>query len=193
MFTTVHETDSAILATIIQLYCTLGFDVDATYSTGGFYRSGEVAQPHLRFDLNPQVPGVLQADCRDLSLFFEAESVGSMILDLPFIHAPGKNSIMGQRFSGFQNQKELRHVYTGAMSEASRILIKNGILAWKCQDIVEAGRQNWTHIFLADICSGAFEMIDLFVLGKRRVRGHNHGIQQHARKEHCYWLVFRKR
>src|SRR6516164_5695276 len=42
------------------------FDVDASYSLGGFYRSGRVPIPALRFDLNPQVEGVQRADVKKL-------------------------------------------------------------------------------------------------------------------------------
>ena len=152
MLTTIEETDGAVLSTVVQLYSPHGIDVDATYSTGGFYKDKQVAQPKLKFDLHPQVPGVIQSDCRDLSLFVENSSIRSLVLDLPFIHAPGKNSIMGQRFSGFKSQKELREVYAGAVMEAARILIPGGVLAWKCQDIIESGKQNWTHIWLANTC-----------------------------------------
>ena len=195
MITTICESDQEILSAIIELYMPHGIDIDPTYSTGGFYKSGIIPQPDLKLDINPQVPGVLQADCCDLRFWLPDDSVYSVVIDLPFIHAPGKESIMGNRFSGFKSQKELREVYATTAIEAYRYLSMGGIIAWKLMDIVESGKQNWTHVFMVNHCwLTGFDLEDLFILGKRSGKpvGHNHNRQVHAKKAHCYWLVFRK-
>lgn len=196
MITTIYPTNEEIILAILELHCNRStLDLDATYSTGGFYKNGQVPQPTIKIDINPQTNDTLQADCRDMRLWIPSASISSMLLDLPFIHAPGKASIMGNRFSGFKSQQELRRVYRGAAEEANRVLVMGGCLIWKAQDIVESGKQNWTHVFLINFCYlCGFDLKDLFILGhhKSGIKGHNHDRQVHARKTHCYWLVFKK-
>lgn len=191
MITTTHRSNTEALRAIMALYCPTGFDADVTFSRGLFYQDG-IPVPPLRFDIAPQVEGVVQADCRRLPL--ERRSVGSLICDLPFIHHPGKQSRMGNRFSGFFNQKELQACYREAMVEFWRVLKPGGIVAWKNQDIIEGSRQKWTHCLMwAWATEIGFEVVDLFVqVNDRVLRGHNHAKQQHARKTHAFWWVFQK-
>lgn len=180
-----------ILLAIHKLYCPNGFECDVTYSRGMFYKD-TAFDPPLKFDLIPQALGVQQADCRDLPLI--GGTINSLVCDLPFLHAPGKESVMGNRFSGFASQAELRLCYRDAMKEFSRVLAPKGVLVWKCQDIIESGKPNWTHCHL---WSWAYEFklrpVDLFVqVSERVMQGHNHGKQVHARKNHSFWWVFEK-
>ena len=188
---TVQTSQEEILASVMSLYCPDGFDMDPTYSTGNFYK-GQIPKPLLRFDIDPQVPGVLQADCRKLPL--DGGSVCSVLFDPPFIHAAGKESIMGKRFGSYPSQGALREMYQDSLREFFRVLMPGGILTMKCQDIIESGKQILTHcytwIMARDI---GFEDLDLFVLaGKHKITGHNHKRQVHARHTHCYFFVFRK-
>ena len=188
----VAVSDEEALLGIMRLYAPLGFDADVTYSTGRFYR-GSVPQPLHKFDIAPQIEGVLAADCRRLPV--PGNSWSAMVCDLPFIHAPGKKSIIGNRFKGFKSQAELRSVYQDAMFEFYRVLAPNGVVAWKCQDIVESGKQNWTHCWLwlwaTEI--GFYPLDQIVVIGGgRKIVGHNHKRQVHARRGHCVWWVFRK-
>jgi len=188
---TVSSSQTQILRWIIDLYVPGGFDADVTYSRGLFYRDG-IPAPRLRFDIAPQVEGVVEADCRALPL--ERRSLGSLIVDLPFIHHPGKESRIGQRFSGFRSQAELRECYADTLLEMWRVLTPGGVLVWKMQDCVESGRQNWTHchVWMWAMRSG-WIVEDLFVQVSGRVMiGHNHARQFHARKMHSFWWVLRK-
>ena len=72
-----------ILKWIIQLYCPNGFDLDPTYSKGVFYKN--IPEPRLKFDLNPQIEGVQQANCTDLPV--ESGSLQSIVFDPPFVAA----------------------------------------------------------------------------------------------------------
>jgi hypothetical protein len=78
--------------------------------------------------------------------------------------------------------------------ELYRVVEPGGLLVWKCQDIVESGKQNWNH---CDIRSNAqtagFIAEDLAILIRKSMpRGHNHNNPQHFRKVHSYFWVFRK-
>ena len=99
-----------LLQWIIRLYVEDGrFDIDPTFSTGGFYR--KIPQPKLCYDLVPQKDGVLQADCRKLPI--KSGSVRSIIMDLPFLATTGKSlagntgNIINRRFSVARNEREL--------------------------------------------------------------------------------------
>ena len=48
-----------IISNILRLYAPNGIDADLTYSKGFFYKSGEVPQPKLKFDITPQTTAVL--------------------------------------------------------------------------------------------------------------------------------------
>jgi hypothetical protein len=182
---------SEILLWIAALYTGGSFELDATYSTGGFYRE-EVPEPKLKFDLRPQVPGVQQADFRALPL--DSASVTSAVFDPPFIHAAGQDSIIGRRFADGRSQHALRALYLGGLVEFYRVLKPKGVLVVKTQDIVESGRQVLNHCRVWEMANSlGFLDLDVFILLKRSsLRGHNWERQQHAHKSHSYFLVFEK-
>ena len=70
------------------------------------------------------------------------------------------------------------------------MLKPKGILALKTQDEIESGKQVWRHFDLRFLWG--FKLIDLFVvtmIGKPLMR-HKH--QKHARKNHSYFMVYRR-
>ncbi len=86
-------------------------------------------------------------------------------------------------------------MYVKAGKEAYRVLRKDGILIVKCQDEVSANKQRLTHVeIITAYESMGFYTKDLFVL----MRTNKAGVtrlkkQEHARKNHSYFLVFQKR
>jgi hypothetical protein len=189
---TTHSSDQhEILRNIATLYCGGEFDLDPTYSKGGFYKHG-VPEPRLKYDLVPQTPDTEQADCRDLPL--KSASVRSVVFDPPFLHATGKASVMGRRFADLRSQRKLRVLYLGGLVEFHRVLKPGGILVFKCQDTIESGEQVMNHCLVWEMAKDlGFVVLDLFVLlAKTRLIGYNHHDQQHARKFHSYFWVFQK-
>ena len=85
-------------------------------------------------------------------------------------------------------------LYVKAGREAYRVLRPNGILVVKCQDEVSANKQRLTHVeIITGYESLGFYAKDLFVV----VRTNRAGVsrlkkQEHARKNHSYFLVFQK-
>lgn len=191
---TISDSQEEILKWIIDLYCPGGFDCDPTYSKGIFYKN--VMGPKLKFDISPQVDGVEQADCTCLPL--ESNSLSSIIFDPPFVggtRKDGKPGIIKERFGYYRNiQTELWGMYRKALHEFYRVLKNNGILVFKCQDTVESGNQYLSHVEIINIAiSLGFYPKDLFILtAKSRLMSPNMKIQKHARKFHCYFLVFIK-
>lgn len=187
-----------ILKSIIRLHCPEGFDADLTFGNGSFYR-GDIPLPRHRFDIDPQAEGVERADSRMTPL--AAGSVRSVVFDPPFLtyvragRTGNGGMLMARRFAGYWTSDELEDHYRDSISEAHRILAKNGVLVFKCQDIVHNHRLLCTHanvILWAEI--EGFRLKDLFVLAAnhRLPSPNRRGKQKHARVFHSFFLVFVK-
>jgi hypothetical protein len=193
----VYESQDDILSAIQRLHCPFGFELDATYGKGNFWK--KLARPKLCFDLNPVGPCVKKGDFRNLPL--AASSIRSMVLDPPFLTyvKPSSLGIMNGKFSGYWKYEHLLEDYSAAISEAHRILKHKGVLVFKCQDTVHNHIFQLTHdrVWLLAEKQG-FRLKDLFVLVATQHRLHvfaaSHGrqTQRHARVFHCYFLVFEK-
>jgi len=87
-------------------------------------------------------------------------------------------------------------LYYAGMKEAHRVLDANGILIVKCMDQVMSGKQEWGHIKYHNYGTElGFKAEDLFVLmqnGQPTMR-HKPEQQKHARRNHSYFLVMRKK
>lgn len=189
-----------IIRNILRLHVPEGkIDCDPTFSTGAFYRGTGVDPPGLRYDISPQVDGVVQADARSLPL--QDASLSCLILDPPFLATKGRSLTEGEgnrinrRFTVFPDEKSLHQLYTDIIREAYRVLKPDGILIFKCQDKVSSGKQYLTHVFVVNTAvETGFYPKDLFVLlaKNRLVADWQARNQKHARKYHCYFIVFQK-
>lgn len=192
---TVNDSDYSIISAIIKLHNNgQGFDVDPTYSKGVFWK--KLNPPKYKFDLLPQTEDTVQASADNLPL--EDGSVGSIMFDPPFIirNMNGKNnSKIANRFSAFQSTDELLSFYERSLCDFHRVLRDGGIVAFKCQDYTREGKQFLNHVAIVNMAAMiGFEVQDLFVLVRKNVmfsRGMKN--QKHARKNHCYYIVLKKR
>lgn len=189
----VAESQSEILNYIIQLYCPDGFEVDPTYSKGNFYKV--VPEPKCKLDLYPQSEEVKEADSRHLP--FNNSSVASIVFDPPFVGGSRKNGkpgIIKERFGYYKNVPILWRFYRDSLDEFYRTLKPEGILVFKCQDTIENSCQYLSHIEIVNYAySIGFYPLDLFILvAKNRLMSPSQAVQQHARKYHSYFLVFKK-
>ncbi len=190
-----------ILEQIIDLHCPGGFELDPTYSIGNFYK-GHISKPKYKFDLAPQAKDVIPANAENLPL--RAECIKSIIFDPPFLLGGNTNGFLRpdddnscrieKRYTSLKNWNELRKFYTGAVFEFHRILKLNGILVFKCQDVVTCGKNHFSHVYVMNEATRAgFYAKDLFVLlSKNRIIGSFDKQQHHARKFHSYFWVFQK-
>jgi hypothetical protein len=192
----VSYSQTEILSWIIRLYCPRGFDLDPTYSKGNFYKL--IPEPKIKMDLDPG-PGIIPADARNLPL--RSSSLESIIFDPPFLGAspvkpskPGSNKIK-RRFGSYKTFDELWSMYHRALEEFYRILNDRGVLIFKCQDGINDHKQYLSHVEIINYALQlGFYAIDLFILlAKSVIIGGNHHNQEHARKTHCYFLVFSKK
>lgn len=192
----ISYSQNEILSWIIRLYCPRGFDLDATYSKGAFYKV--IPQAKIKMDLNPG-PGIIPSNVRALPL--KPSCLETAIFDPPFLGAspvktgiPGSN-IISSRFGHYRNFDELWRMYRAALDEFYRVLSPRGVLVVKCQDGINDHKQHFSHVELINYALHiGFYAIDLFILLSRSVIiGGNHQRQEHARKAHAYFLVFSKK
>lgn len=186
-----------ILRGIMKLHCPDGFDCDMTYGSGQFWKG--LPEPRFKFDIDPQVKGVHKA-CSTL-LPLDNASLRSVVFDPPFLtyvragRSGNGKMIMAKQFSGYWRYDELEEHYRDTISEASRVLVKGGIMVFKCQDIIHNHRMHCTHAMVINMAEAeGFRLRDLFVLAaKNRLPAPNRrGKQQHARIFHSYFLVLEK-
>jgi hypothetical protein len=173
--------------------CGKPFDLDPTYGTGKFWT--DLLAPRLKFDSNPQADGVTKADARAIPL--PDESVCSIMFALPFVvgeHNKGfKDEIIRKRVSFFETMEDLYSFYDGALTEFWRLLKKDGIVVFKCQDSVGGGKQFMSYFEVMKRAERiGFYCKELFELGMDNVIwSPNMANQQHARKNHCYFIVLK--
>lgn len=173
-------------------------ECDPTYSKGVFYKN--IPKPALRYDLKPQDSLTIQADCTKLPLV--ADAVRSIMFDPPFVISKGPSlavakvgsNMISSRFSSFESPKLLWDFYLESLKEFYRILKPGGTLIFKCQDTVSGGKNYLSHVYIINkALEVGFYPKDLFILNaKNRLISGQIKKQQHARKFHSYFLVFKK-
>lgn len=190
LITTVHHDQKQIVRWISQLYLQgAPFECDPTYSKGVIWRG--LAEPTYKYDLNPQVDGVEQADATALP--HSPGELASIFFDPPFLITTGAGSIIKDRFSSFPTLDAMWDMYRGSLAEFWRVLQPGGVLTFKCQDFVSSGKQVPSQFNVMSFARGqGFEWLDTLILVAKSVILVPHRRQVHARKTHSYFLVFRK-
>ena len=197
VFRSLYFEQDEILRAIISLHCPNGFDCDMTYGNGSFWTS--IPRPRYCYDIDPQNLEAVKADSQRIP--HEKESLQSVVFDPPFLtyckngrdHA-GQRVAMTARFGGYYKYEELEEHYRHTISEAYRVLKRNGIMVFKCQDIIHNHKMHCTHVNVINWaeCEG-FRLKDLFVLAARnRMPSPQRGTQRHARIWHSYFLILQK-
>lgn len=198
--TSISFSNDEIIENIMLLNDIKRFDLDCTYSIGHFWE--KLPQPKFKSDLLPKHKDIIKASSDNLP--FDNESMKSIMFDPPFI-IPGEkykdndkgSSIIAKRFEGYKDFAELKNHYFGTLKETYRILQTNGILVFKCQDVVSSGKNHFTHSLVLNMALHiGYYPKDLFILmTKNRINSFNGGKwknQYHARKHHSYFWVFQK-
>lgn len=196
---------------------------DVTFGQGAFWRSIrstdynvlasdiDAKEGHGIFPSKP-LEVKTRIDCRDLP--YTDNSLDGVVLDPPYMEGLYRSATGHMAGSG--THSSFRHAYSNGKAtdepgpkwhdavvdmyvkagrEAYRVLKPDGILIVKCQDEVSANKQRLTHVeIITAYESLGFYTKDLFVL----VRTNRAGVsrlkkQEHARKNHSYFLVFQKR
>ncbi len=201
VFSAHSGTNDELFPRILSLYVAPGSVVaDVTYGKGVFWK--RVPQGLYQMKASDLTQGI---DCR--SLPYEDQSIDCVVLDPPYMHTPGGTAHVGhQNYEGYYRNNTSKNgsgkkyheavldLYFKAADEAHRVLRKDGILIVKCADEVCANQQRLTHVELINDFTGkGFIVEDLFALLRNNHPGVSRILKQvHARKNHSYFLVFRK-
>lgn len=200
MIKSISYSQEEIIKNILELHSKSGrIDCDPTYSKGCFYKDTNIEEPIYKFDINPQIEGVIKANAEELPL--SDCSLNTIMFDPPFLATTGRSlskydnsNVINKRFGVYDNELSLFKFYRNAMKEFYRILKPDGILVFKCQDKVSSGKQYFSHCFIYNIAiETGFYPVDLFVLlSKNRITAKWQQNQKHARKYHSYFWVLKK-
>ncbi|SRR6266496_3051757 len=201
VFSAYQGSNDEVFQHVIFLYVAPGSKVaDVTYGKGVFWRK----IPQDRYEL---LATDLSAGVDSRELPYEDESLDCVVFDPPYMHTPGGTAhVNHQNYEGYyRNNKPLNgsekkyheavlDLYFKTADEAFRVLKNEGIFIVKCQDEVCANQQRLTHVELInEFALKKFIAEDLFVLVRNGRPGVSRMIRQaHARKNHSYFLVFRK-
>lgn len=201
VFSAHSGTNDGLFPQILSLYVLPGSVVaDVTYGKGVFWKN--IPEGLYRLKASDLTQGI---DCR--SLPYEAETIDCLVLDPPYMHTPGGTAHVGhQNYEGYYRNNTAENgsgkkyheavldLYFKAADEAARVLREEGIFIVKCADEVCANQQRLTHVELInEFREKSFIVEDLFVLTRSNRPGVSRILKQvHARKNHSYFLVFRK-
>jgi len=205
-----HLGDNApVFRDILRLFLPEGATVaDVTYGKGAFWKGVPEGQYKvLATDIQMGV------DCRDLP--YEDGSLDALVLDPPYMEGLFRQSEGEMAGSGSHEafrdhysdgkatppvtgapkwHDAVLDLYLRAGGEAWRTLRNYGVFIVKCQDEVSANTQRLTHVELINAWSERFYCKDLFVVTRVNKPGVVRLLkQEHARKNHSYFLVFVKR
>src|ERR1700693_4788214 len=91
-----------IIQNIIKLHCKYPIEVDATYSKGVFYKGDIIQQPKFKFDIKPQIKGVIKANAEKMPL--KNDSVNTLMFDPPFLATTGKSLLIDDNSNGINKR-----------------------------------------------------------------------------------------
>lgn len=182
---------------ILELYAFKGATIaDVTYGTGAFWK--KIDRNFYNLLISDIQTGT---DFRNLP--YPDSSIDMVVLDPPYVYSP-KGSIKESISKGYAlngekggalltTQNDVLQLYFDGIKEAHRVLKKHGFLVIKTKDVIQSGKQFWMHSKLLEL--EGFIAEDLFVLTQTTIPAMDPKwkSQQHARKNHSYFLIHKKK
>lgn len=201
IFSARQGTNDEIFPGILALYVPKGSQVaDITYGRGVFWK--RVPRGCYRVLGTDIKTGI---DCRNLP--YEDSRFDCVVFDPPYMHTPGGTAhVNHQNYENYYanniplNGSEKKYheavldLYFRTAHEVKRVLKPEGIFIVKCGDEVCANQQRLTHVeIINEFATCDFIIEDLFIVLRNNRPGVSRILRQvHARKNHSYFLVFRK-
>ena len=154
-------------------------------------------------DIDPD-KGEYSYDLRNLPKEWENQ-FDAVILDPPYLLMGGIQTLKASIDRGYKNKEReknsksgqigaVERLYGGGIIQAHKVLKRSGILIIKCMDQVRGGQQQWLSHDILDMCRiFGFRNEDMLVFVNKNRPTMRHETQKHARHNHSYWLVSRKR
>lgn len=200
--------NSDVFPNILELHVEKGSSVaDLTYGKGVFWRNVNMSDYRL-------LPTDIKIGQSWMSLPYDNNSIDAVVFDPPYmegLYRVEKDALAGsgshKAFQEFYSDGSTQNItskrkyhdavleaYISVIPEVKRILKNGGKFIVKCQDEVSANRQKLTHVELI----WSYEHIgfyckDLFVVVRRNAPVVSRLVkQEHARKNHSYFLVFQR-
>ena len=171
--------------------------LDATMNGGRFWRGSD--RPVIGLDIEgkyrPQVVG------DNARMPFQDGTFDVVVYDPPHIPNQGKDrqKDFNVRFglvrkSSKDNEYSFSHTYPPFVAEAHRVMREEGILLCKITDYVHNHRYQWAHVDLIQAAGSAgFRPCDCIIkIRKGPIIDPKWKVAHHTRRQHCYWLIFRK-
>jgi SAM-dependent methyltransferase len=171
--------------------------LDATVNSGRFWEGS--VRPVVGLDIDPKHRPDVVADNRKMP--FKDHCFEVVIYDPPHIPNQGKDrrKDFNTRFglvlkSPAANGYNFSHLYPPFLREAYRVLRPEGILLCKIADYIHGHRFQWAHVELMKTAiEVGFTACDCIVkIRQGPIVDPRWKTAHHARRHHCYWLVFRK-
>lgn len=171
--------------------------LDATMNAGRFWQGSKRKVIGMDIDQN-HCPDIVGDNMR---MPFKNGCFDVVVYDPPHIPNQGKDKEkdFNTRFglvlkSSVQQGYNLSHLYPPFVSQAYRVLKREGILLAKIADYVHGHRFQWAHVELINAAVAAgFTACDCIVkVRKGPITDPRWKKAHHARRHHCYWVVFRK-
>lgn len=171
--------------------------LDATINGGRFWRGSkrkiigmDIAASHL--------PTLVADNC---NMPIRDSCIDVVVYDPPHIPNQGKDQQkdFNTRFglvlkSSKENGYSFSHTYPPFVKEAYRVLTSEGILLSKIADYVHNHQYQWAHVdFIQAARSAGFCACDSIVKTRKGpIVDPKWKTAHHTRRQHCYWLIFRK-
>ena len=171
--------------------------LDATVNGGRFWRGSKRAV--VGMDIDPRHRPTIVGD--NTNMPFADSSFDVVVYDPPHIPNQGKDKSkdFNTRFglvlrSSKENHYTFSHTFPPFVKETYRVLKSEGILLCKITDYVHHHQYQWAHIeFINAARAAGLIACDCIVkIRKGPIVDPRWKTAHHSRRQHCYWLIFRK-
>jgi hypothetical protein len=171
--------------------------LDATVNTGRFWRGSN--RKVIGMDIDDKYSPDIHAD--NTKMPCQDSSFDVVVYDPPHVPNQGRDRSkdFNDRFGLVQKSSaatgyNFSHTFPPFLREAFRVLREDGVLFCKIADYIHGHRHQWAHV---DIVNAAEEVgftpCDCIIkIRKGPITDPKWKKAHHARRQHCYWIVFRK-
>lgn len=171
--------------------------LDATLNNGRFWRGSN--RPVVGLDIQGKYRPHIVGD--NMLMPFREVSFDVVVYDPPHVPNQGKDNEkdFSVRFglvvkSSKDNNYSFSHTFRPFLAQAYRIIKEEGILLCKITDYVHNHRYQWAHVeFIEAARETGFCPCDCIIkIRKGPIIDPKWKVAHHSRRQHCFWLIFRK-